>query len=579
MSIGKWFSNLSFMKKMMFVYTFFAVLPMTFATTYNYRQTSEIIRKESYLDMQQSLMTAQNSLEASMKIYGVISDMLYANQTLNSYLSMDYTNLSYWEMFYYIDTLLNSITIQNPNIFRISFNSTNETLPKDNYYFYRLEDMNADFVSRADEKGGMSVVGGLQEHDGEWYLGLTRKLNYRSSGEIENFLLLEVRTNEIRELLNQNDVNREMLLIRDDGLILAASETYEPGKNLSEYIPDWSGNGIADDERVVKEQDRSMEYLRQEIGMGVSLVLLFDQESLLKEARAVAGRIMMIFFTCSAVAFAAIFIYGRRIQNRVEMIVYASRKLGEGEFDYLLPDMGKDEIGEIAKAHNLLKDRLQLLIRENYDKKLLIKSSEMNLLQEQINPHFLYNALAIISSLAMREGGKRTVESVRFLADFYRISLSKGRQEIAVAEELEILKNYMKIQMIRFEESLEISYEVEEQALQYKTIKLLLQPLVENAIHHGSREEGVLHIYVKISLQNERIVYEVKDDGLGISPEKLVQLRGEMKRRQEGFGLRNVDIRVKLHYGEEYGVAIESSYGKGTTVRVEIPGGKTSAQQ
>lgn len=577
MSIGKWFSNLSFMKKMMFVYTLFAVLPMTFATAYNYRQTSEIIRQESYLDMQQSMMVVQSSLEESMQIYGVISDMLYANETLNSYLSMDYTNLSYWEMFYYIDTLLNSINIQNPNIFRISFYSTNETLPEDNYYFYRLEDMNSDFVSRANEKGGMSVVGGMQEQDGELHLGLTRKLNYRSSGEIENFLLLEVRTNDIRELLNQKDENREMLLIREDGLILAASETYEQGKNLTEYIPDWSGNGTADGERVMTVQDKAMEYLRQEIGMGASLVLLFDQESLLKEARAVAGRMMLIFFICSAVAFAAIFIYGRRTQNRVKMIVYASRKLGEGEFDYLLPDMGKDEIGEIANAYNLLKDRLQFLIRENYDKKLLIKSSEMNLLQEQINPHFLYNALAVISSMAMREGGKRTVESVRFLADFYRISLSKGKQEITVAEELEILKNYMKIQMIRFEESLEISYEVEEQVLQYKTIKLLLQPLVENAIHHGSREEGVLHIYVKISLQNDRIVYEVRDDGLGIAPEKLVQLRGELKKHQEGFGLRNVDIRVKLHYGEEYGVAIDSSYGKGTTIQVGIPGEKPSA--
>ena len=201
----------------------------------------------------------------------------------------------------------------------------------------------------------------------------------------------------------------------------------------------------------------------------------------------------------------------------------------------------------------------------------------MNLLQEQINPHFLYNALSVISSMAIREGGKKTVQSVRYLADFYRISLNKGRQTVSVQEELDLLQNYMKIQKLRFGDAVDISYDADREILPCRTIKLILQPLVENAIHHGTRGEEVLHISVRVGQDGNRIFYEVSDDGLGIEPEKLVQLRTELKQSQEGFGLKNVDIRVKLNYGKEYGVTINSVYGKGTCIRVEIPGTAGSA--
>jgi len=171
----------------------------------------------------------------------------------------------------------------------------------------------------------------------------------------------------------------------------------------------------------------------------------------------------------------------------------------------------------------------------------------------------------------MRENGKRTVECLRYLADFYRISLNKGREVVTIQEELDLLKNYMKIQKIRFGEDVNISYEVDEETLEFHTIKLLLQPLVENAIHHGRRDEGVLNIRVGVRRKGNRIVYVVADDGLGIEPEKLVKLRTDLKQSQGGFGLKNVDIRVKLQYGENYGVNVESSLGTGTRICVEIP--------
>lgn len=311
--------------------------------------------------------------------------------------------------------------------------------------------------------------------------------------------------------------------------------------------------------------------MSMDVGLGMKLIMTEDQASLLEEAEAVARRILLIFAGSSLLVFGVIFFYGKMSSLRVDKVVYAAKKLGDGQFDYILKDMGKDEIGQIADAFNLLNERIQILIQDNYEKKLMIKSSEMNLLQEQINPHFLYNALSVITSMSMRENGKRTVECLRYLADFYRISLNKGREVVTIQEEMDLLKNYMKIQKIRFGEDVNISYEVDEETLEFHTIKLLLQPLVENAIHHGRRDEGVLNIRVGVRRQGDRIVYVVADDGLGIEPEKLVKLRTDLKQSQGGFGLKNVDIRVKLQYGENYGVNVESSLGTGTRICVEIP--------
>lgn len=572
MNIVKWFKDQSFFKKMTMIYVIFAVLPMVFVTAYNYIQTSRILQEKSYQDMQQNMETTGKSLETFFESYSTIMDLLYTNQTMYNYLGIDYTDLSYGEMFYYTDRqLLHNTLSLFPSIHRIRFYSDNETLPRDNYYFYQLDRLPGGFQEKASKKAGSAVAGGIVKEGGKKYAGLIRKMNYYSSGGIENYLVILVDTQELSERLLQNSGSRQTYLIEAGGQILAASDVKAEGRRLSGFIPEWRRIADCGGSYTLEQADGPVICMALDVGMGMKLVMTEDQESLLKEAEAVTRRIRAIFAVSSLLVFGAIYLYGRKSAARVDKVVYAARKLGDGQFDYMLRDMGGDEIGQIADAFNLLNERIQILIQDNYEKKLMIKSSEMNLLQEQINPHFLYNALSVISSMSMRENGKRTVECLRYLADFYRISLNKGREVISIEQELDLLQNYMKIQKIRFGEDVVIRYEADEDVLQCRTIKLILQPLVENAIHHGRREEEVLTVVVSVKRREGRIVYEVCDDGLGIEPEKLVQLRTELKQSQEGYGLKNVDIRVKLRYGEGYGVSIMSIPDKGTCVRVEIP--------
>ncbi|MFR8337659.1 MAG: hypothetical protein ACLVAW_13850, partial [Eisenbergiella massiliensis] len=212
MNIGKWFNNLSFLAKMILVYTVFAILPMVAVTGYNYGQTRKILENQSYQDMRQTMETTEKSLEAIFQSCESIMDMLYTNQMLNSYLSMDYTQLSYWEMFSFVDTQLRGISVLNPDINRISFYSSNDTLPRDNYYFYPMQELPAGFEEKASLAGGGAVAGGIMKKEGNSYVGLLRKMNYFSSGGVDNILLMQVDADYLNSQLSSTDDYRQLYL-------------------------------------------------------------------------------------------------------------------------------------------------------------------------------------------------------------------------------------------------------------------------------------------------------------------------------------------------------------------------------
>lgn len=572
MSIGKWFKNIKFIYKLIVGYVIFAILPMTIVTGYNSQMTKNILLEESYRNMRQSLGQTGRNLDSSLEAYGTVMDILYTNQMFNGYLVKDYTYSDYWEMFSYIDNLLSSIMLVEANIAGISVYSSNSSLPRDNYYFYREQDFNEEWLKAALSSKGNPKVAGVITREKKNYVAIERLLNYFHYSDARNILLLRIDGDSFNDQMKITNSSQEVYLVNSQGQIMASSNKAAIGSGMESIAEDWreipgDGEGVELNIKGISKVCTARNSL-----YGTRLIMTVNQESLVEATRKVARDITAIFFISSVGTFLAIYLYSRWISGRVNKVVYAAKKLGDGEFDYLLKDMGKDEIGIIASAFDTLNTRIQLLIAENYEKKLKVKSSEMNLLQEQINPHFLYNALSVISSTAMQEGGKKTMMSVRYLANFYRISLNKGKQVVSVQEEVELLQNYMKIQLLRFEDTVEISYEVDRRALAFRTIKLLLQPLVENAIHHGRKdEEQVLHIRVTVALTKDRLIYEVKDDGLGIETEKLILLKRELKNSEEGYGLKNVDVRVKLNYGEQYGVRVSSTYGDGTCVRVEIP--------
>lgn len=570
MNIVKWFKDLKYQGKLVLGYLVLALIPMICVTGYTFFSIRSILLEQSYDNVNREVEKMQQNFSALLEPCLTTLDILYVDATLSGYLSADYSQDSYERMFYYIDQKLTGICLVNPSIDRIRFYSSNDTLPADNYYFFSEALLSQRELERTEKVPGRVVLNGAKSQDGGMRLRLERLMNVYPQGKTECILSLEIQRDLIRDFVRAQDESEEIYLTDSDGMILAASSSEKVGKNIAEWMPGWK---TEDKTRMEFEEDGA-----EKIGISVAsaydsyIVMVSDKEVTLRNMKTVSGHIMVLICLSVAIVLVSIVLYSRWLSRKVSRVMYAARKLGDGEFDYMLEDMGKDEIGQIGDAFNLLNRRIQRLIREKYEKEIKLQAEELNLMQEQINPHFLYNALTAISAMALREGQGQTVRCVKYLADFYRISLNKGKQVLSIREELELLKNYLRIQKVRFGESIQVEYEVKKELLVLKTIKLLLQPLVENSIHHGRRnEEEVLTIRIRIFLEEEQVCFSVEDDGIGIEQEKLERLRGQLEHFEEGYGLKNVHNRVRYTYGEGYGVKIDSASGKGTRVRVYIP--------
>jgi two-component system sensor histidine kinase YesM len=199
---------------------------------------------------------------------------------------------------------------------------------------------------------------------------------------------------------------------------------------------------------------------------------------------------------------------------------------------------------------------------------------ELEALQAQINPHFLYNTLNSVVRMVGMNKNEEVTTMITSLSRLFRISLGKGKSVITIADELEHARNYLVIQQMRFKNKFDYSIEADEAVLNYATLKLIIQPLIENALVHGiepSVDKG--HIKVKVKLDGQDIVIEVSDDGLGMSEERLKQvITGQVtSSKGSGVGVTNVQERIRLFYGQTYGLHFDSELEEGTRVTIRFP--------
>lgn len=230
-----------------------------------------------------------------------------------------------------------------------------------------------------------------------------------------------------------------------------------------------------------------------------------------------------------------------------------------------------DEIYQLEKNYDEMINRIFGLIEKNKEDMETQRKLELDTLQMQINPHFLYNTLDAIAWMAKIKKQSDIEKLVVNLARFFRISLHKGDKFITVGEEIELIMHFIEIELIRFPDKFTIEYNMPEEIAKFETLKLILQPMVENAIKHGiSSLERMGHIVINVYGEGDSIVYEVIDDGIGFEPAEDIITKKRDPSKTGGYGLKNVDERIKLEYGAQYGVSISSKIGGGTKVTVRI---------
>lgn len=279
---------------------------------------------------------------------------------------------------------------------------------------------------------------------------------------------------------------------------------------------------------------------------------------------AIIMAINIIFvFLCSTLLTYFIFKPLRKIEEHMQIVE-------NGEFITMPVDDNENEITNLRKVFNHMILSVKELMHRVKEEERIIAKGKLDIIYAQINPHFLYNTLDAISALTLMEENEKCFQMIQALGNFYRNSLNSGLDYISVEDEINSIKSYITILNTRYENQIAVSYDVEESIKKEKVLKLLLQPLVENAVHHGlNGEEG--NIEIKVFEQEDEIIFIVSDDGVGMSDEKIKDiLEGKTVTGKSGFGLYSLIQRIKLIYEIEDPMIIQSEVGVGTEIIVTV---------
>lgn len=408
-------------------------------------------------------------------------------------------------------------------------------------------------------------------------LSLGKKIIDINSGETLGFLLLNIKESTFSDMFNELGPVKQSTysIIDNEGTIISASN-YEKllkpidNKGIKEWVlSENKGYEIKKiDNKKILLTSADYEKFRW------TLLSQIPLKALTADIDKITLIIILISFLCLILALVGagtvtVFIVEPIIQLKNNMM-----KMREGNLENYCEVKSVDEIGQLAYGFNSMIDRIkELLSNIKYEQKKK-REYELALIQAQIKPHFLYNTLDLIYVLTEMERNQEASKVTKALADFYRVILSKGREIIPLNEEIKSIIDYLNIQKLRYSDIFDFDIEIEDSIKTCKILKLTIQPLVENAIYHGLKQKGSFgRIRIKAIKKGELVLIKVSDDGVGIQEHKLQQILSAVPRESDKayFGLSNVNERLKLYFGNSYGLRIKSKVNVGTEVAITIP--------
>ena len=350
---------------------------------------------------------------------------------------------------------------------------------------------------------------------------------------------------------------------------------------------------IEEDALIPGMYETNMERLELDVRVLTELIQEQIQEYIYEHSQNLEGlrqgvhkevqRMILVISILLAIILVSVVLFAKRIVRNITEPVseLCDVAAAAGEGDFAIRSSGDNSIEEIQTLNNSVNqmiEKIGQLVDDIRVEEINLRATELRLLQEQINPHFLYNTLDNIIWLAESGENDQVVNMVSSLSSFFRTTLSKGRDYITVAEEKEHIESYLAIQKFRYRDILSYDIDFDNEILDNTILKLTLQPIVENALYHGIKNKrGMGHINIVGKMKGEDIEFVVSDDGIGMTEDEVRRLKGIISgaiqdgRDDGGFGLFNVNQRLELNYGEEYGLNIESTYNVGTSIAVRIP--------
>lgn len=360
---------------------------------------------------------------------------------------------------------------------------------------------------------------------------------------------------------------------------------FEPFENI---ISKEMGGMIFDDKnQVIYQKNNMSSHLIENVEQDITekeyaLVDVKSEETgwvfyLYKSNKMIAGTVSILFMEeiplillCVMIILAIGVIFSKLFTRKIEALTENMNQVNLGSREVTVFSDSDDEIGVLVNSFRRMMDEINRLIDEVYVNRIARKEFELKALQAQINPHFLYNTLSSINWMAIRSNQKEISKVTLALSTFYRTALSRGEDVVTVDTCIKNIEAYIEIQLIMHDYDFKVLWEIDESVRNEKMPKLLLQPIVENALEHGLdlKEEGEKCLKITVSQDETDVILSVEDNGLGMEQEKAESL---ITYQAKGYGLKNVNDRICLLYGDDYRIQIFSKIGMGTRVKMRIP--------
>lgn len=570
----KWLRPKTIKHKLFLIYVGLLVLPVFLVGYYISTEIRANQIQTKTEEIEQDTIRTATELTGTLEAIIRVSDWIYQDERLAEIVRADYSSpYAFFETYqsypqfndylkYYREISHIRVYVDNPSI-----------MSSVGLYPLSQDVKDSEWYQEAIEKRGQIIWRYMKDPvTRDVHLNLTRALY--DYDELIGVLSIAVSNDKITEIL-QNSGNTFFLTL-DDELIFShpklediQSEYDQYRLLLEEQETDQNIKGTANDITFTIQQLAIPKVLHSEF----KAVGTVPTSSIVAEANGVliVGYIAILFVFLFTLILLAAFI--RSFNNRVLQLQESMTKVAHGDFDIPSEIPGEDEITEVYEQLYVTMESLQLLLAERYQYEIDRKDAEFKLLSSQINPHFLYNTLEMIRMKAFKNQDREVADIVKLLSKLMRKALERPQDQLPLSEDLTFIDMYLQIQKLRFGER--INYDIKQETTQdYAILPLLIQPIVENAFVHGlERISGRAELTVLVKEVGEDLHIIVSDNGVGIPSDKLKQLQAILEGYQESsrVGINNVQQRIKYFYGEDYGMTIESTEGKGTIVKVVIP--------
>ena len=595
--VWNWFSRVRLRYKLFLMYCLMIIIPLLIAGIYLNSESQSIMINQAVRETNANMDRIENRINHVFEHVAYISELARADENLHilakhefqSNLDVFQMNRAYSLFEDFAHPHFDNFVPRYDEIFDMRFYTFNPTALNAGQAFRLTDEIrNTHWFETAVANEGR-IVWLFKEDE----LSLTRREHF-----ILTRLIVDSETDDHLGILNiyisnnslldvfQDEADESVLLLNYEVVVFYENKILVAGNGFTNQLME-SANGVEglmdylEADESIKINARNVE-LRGFMDNEIQIVSIISIDQVTAQVNLLMQRVFLVVGACLLLSATLILVFIKRFHDRVNAVKGAMNQVAKGNFNIASTIESKDEIGEIYEQLYETMIAMQQLMQENFTQrvqteqwKVKQKESEFKRLTSQINPHFIYNTLEMIRVGVLKSGAADIAQIVSLLGKLLRRSLETHEKFIPLEQEIEFIRMYLQIQQLRFKDKMKYDIQINVKG-SYKIMPLLIQPIVENAFIHGVEMKGEeSQISISIYEKEDLLIVEVEDNGVGIPTARLAELKKMLETQQDNdfdsIGLKNVEQRVKLYYGESYGILLESEENIRTKVSLHLP--------